>query len=112
VAENSPPVNRRRHADLAHRRRGELRRSAATGPDPVDVVRIADVVGEAELHRLGAIGDRTAADGNDDIGIRGASLVCRGNDGRARRMRRHRVKAGAARVQRAADGFDHIGFRG
>ena len=61
--------NRRRHADLAHRRRGELRRSAATGPDPVDVVRIADIVGEAELHRLGAVGDRTAADGNDEIGI-------------------------------------------
>ena len=103
--------NRRRHADLAHRRRGELRRSAATGPDPVDVVGIADVVGEAKLHRLGAVGDRTAADRDDEIGIRGAGLFAGGDDRGARRMRRHRVEgAGAARAQRAADGFDHVGF--
>ena len=66
--------NRRRHADLAHGRRGELRRSAATGPDPVDVFGIADIVGEAKLHRLGAVGDRTAADRDDEIGIGGAGL--------------------------------------
>ncbi len=31
----------------------------------------ADFVGEAKLHRLGAIGDRAAADGDDEIGVRG-----------------------------------------
>ena len=103
--------NRRRHADLAHRRRGELRRSAAPGPDPVDVVGVADIVGEAKLDRLGAVGDRTAADGHDEVGLGGAGLVCRGNDRRARRMRRHRVEgADAARPQRAANVLDLIGF--
>ncbi len=103
--------NRGRHADLAHRRRGELRRSAATGPDPVDVIGMADIVGEAKLHRLGAVGDRTAADGNNDVGVGGACLVRRGNDGRARRMRRHRIEgAGAARPQHAANVLDFIGF--
>ena len=103
--------NRRRHADLAHRRRGELRRSAATGPDPVDVIGIADTVGEAKLHRLGAVGNRTAADRDDDVGAGGAGLFAGGNDRRARRMRRHRIEgAGAALPEHAANVLDFIGF--
>ena len=105
--------NRGRHADLAHRRRCELWRSAAPGPDPVDVVGMADIVGEAELHRLGAIGDRTAADRDDQIGIRGAGLFAGGDDGRARRVRRHRVEgAGAARPQQRGGWFRSHRFHG
>jgi hypothetical protein len=94
VAENSP---RRGHADLAHAGRLELRRRTAPGPDPVDIVNAADIVGEAELHRLGTIGDRAAADRDDEVGIPCAGLFGRRNDGGAWRVRRHRVeRAGAA----------------
>ena len=66
--------------------------SAPTGPDPVDVVGIANIVGKAELHRLGAVGDRAAPDRDDEIGIRGAGLFAGGDDGGARRVRRHRIE--------------------
>ena len=103
--------NRRRHADLAHGGGLELRRSAAAGADAIDVVGVTDVVGEAKLDSLGAIGDRAAADGHDQVGIGGAGLFGRGNHCRARRMRRHRVKsADAARPQLAADLLDLVGL--
>ncbi len=111
VAENSPPAIV--VGTLIWRTVGrlELRRSAAPGPDPVDVVGVADIVGKAELDRLGAVGDRTAADGHDQVSPGGAGLVGRGNHRRARRMRRHRVEgADAARPQRAANLLDLVGF--
>ena len=70
-----------------------------------------DIIGEAELHRLGAVGDRSAADGDDEIGLGGAGLIGGRDHGRARRVRRHRVEgADAARSHRAADVLDHVGL--
>jgi hypothetical protein len=80
-------------------------------PDPVDVVGVADIVGKAQLDRLGAVGDRAAADGHDQVGVGGAGLLGCGNDSRARRVRRHRVKgAGAARPQFAANFLYLVGL--
>ncbi len=99
------------HADLPHDRRLELRLLAAAGADVVDALDRRDIIGKTELHRLGAIGDRAAADGDDEIGLGVAGLVGGGNDGRARRMRGHLVEdAGAARAHRLADFCDLAGL--
>ena len=79
--------NRGRHADLAHRRRVDVRRDALAGADPVDVLDAADIVGKADLHRLGAVGDRAAADRDDEVGVGGAGLL---------RRRRSRPRAACA----------------
>ena len=89
------------------------RRDALVGADPVDVVDAANIVGEAELHGLGAVGDRAAADGDDEIGVGGAGLLGGGDHGLARRVRRHRIEgADATRPQRLADLLDLVGLLG
>ncbi len=71
------------------------------------------MIGQTNLYRLGAVGDRTAADGDDDIGVGGAGLLGGGNHRLARRMRRHRVEGpGATRPKRLADFLDLVGRRG
>ena len=84
--------NRRRHADLAHRRRVHRRRDAFVGSNSLDILDRANVIGEAELHGLGAVGDRAAAYRHDKIGIGCAGLLGGGNDGLSRRVRRHRIE--------------------
>ncbi|GCC46027.1 hypothetical protein chiPu_0030302, partial [Chiloscyllium punctatum] len=102
--------DRGRHADLAHGRRIHLGRDATTGANRIDAVGCGDIVGEAELHRLGAIGDRAAADGDDQIGLRIARLFRRRDDRGARRMRRHLVEGpDAAGPERRADFLDLVG---
>ena len=102
--------NRGRHADLAHGRRIHWRRDAPGRPDPVDVVGGANVIGKAKLHRLGAVRDRAAADRDDEVGAGAARLLGGGNDGRARRVRRHRIEgADAAGPERFPDLVDLVG---
>jgi hypothetical protein len=63
------------------------------------------------LHRLGAISDRTTADGDDQVGPGLAGLVGGGNDRRARRVRGHLVEdADATRAHRLAYILDLAGF--
>ena len=70
-----------------------------------------DVVGEAELDGLGAVGDRAAAQGDDQVGLGLARLRRGGDDRRARRVRRHLVEGADALVaERAADLFDLVGL--
>ena len=72
---------------------------------------VRDVVGEAELNGLGAVGDRAAAQGDDQVGFGLARLRRRGDDRRARRVRRHLVEGADAFVaERAADCFDLVGL--
>ena len=85
--------DRGRHADLPHRRRVHRRRDATAGADPFDAVDVADIVGEAKLHRLGAVGDRAAADGHDQVGLGARGPV------RSRRSP-HRAACAAASRQR------------
>jgi len=103
--------NGRRHADLAHGRRVHVGRDVLAGPDPVDILDAANVVGEADLHRLGAVGDRSPAYGDDQVGVGGARLFGGGNDGFAGRMRRHRVEGRhATRPEGLADFLDLVGL--
>ena len=60
----------RRHGDLRHRRRVARRWSghsirADHGAQHIHLLRLSNVVGQTQRHRLGGIGDRTAAEGND-----------------------------------------------
>ena len=72
---------------------------------------LRDVVGEAELDRLGAVGDRAAAQGDDQIGLGLARLRGGGDHGRARRVRRHLVEGADAFVaERAPDLLDLVGL--
>ncbi|MHC2510439.1 hypothetical protein ACVII1_005677 [Bradyrhizobium elkanii] len=81
------------------------------GADRLDAVGRRDVVGEAKLHRLGAVGDRAAADRDDQIRFRAARLLRRRDDRGARRMRRHLVEgADAAGPQRRANLLDLVGL--
>jgi len=103
--------NRGRHADLAHDRRIDRRRDALVGPDPVDILDAANIVGEADLHRLGAVGDRAAAHRDDEIGIGGAGLFGSRDHPLPRRMRPHRIEsAHATRAERRSDFLDLVGF--
>jgi hypothetical protein len=103
--------NRGGHTDLAHRWWIQLRDATLVGTDPVDILDASDIVGEADLHRLGAVGDRAAADGDDEIGARGAGLLGRRDHGGARRMRRHCIeRADATRTQRRLDFRDLVCF--
>ena len=54
-----------------------------TGAQRIHRLGRAHIVGEAKLHRLGTVGDRAAADGDDQIGLRLARLF-RGGDYRRR----------------------------
>ena len=91
----------------------QRRRDALVGADPVDIFDAADIVGEANLHRLGAVGDRAAADGDDEVGVGGAGLIGRGDDALARRVRRHRIEGrDATRPKRLSDFLDLVGLRG
>ena len=72
---------------------------------------VADIVGKAKLHRLGAVGDRAAAHGDDQVGLGFTRLVGRGDHRFARRMRaasRRRCRHSAA--QRLADLLDLVGL--
>ena len=103
--------DRGRRADLAHDGGIHRRRRALDGPDLVDAFDGADIVGKAKLDGLGAVGDRAAADGDDQVGVGGAGLLGCGDHRRARRMRRHRVEGGGmARAQSAADFLDFVGL--
>ena len=103
--------DRGRHADLTHGRRRDVGGEPLVGPDPVNVLDAAHIVGEAKLHRLGAVGDRAAAHGDDEIGVGGARLLGGGNDGLARGVRRHGVEgADATRSKRAPDFVDFAGL--
>ena len=100
-----------RHADLPHRRCGHLGGDAVVHADAVDAVDIVDAVGEAELHGLGAVGDRAAADRDDQVGARLARRVGRGDHRLPRRMRRHGVEqAGAAGTEGMSDPCDFVGL--
>ncbi len=80
-------------------------------PDPVDIIDGTNVIGEAKLHRLGAIGDRATADGNDQIGVGGAGLLGGGDDGFAGGVRRHRIESCRATGPKAvADLLDLAGL--
>ena len=103
--------DRGRHADLAHAGRVHRRRRALDRADRIHALDGADVVGEAKLHRLGAVGDRAAADGHDQVGIGIARLLGCRDHGLARRVLRHRVEdRGAAAAQRALDLLDLVGL--
>ena len=79
-------------------------------PDAVDVLDGADIIGEAKLHGLGAVGDRAAADGDDEVGAGGARLLGGGDHGLARGVRRHRIEGrDAARPERVPDFLDLVG---
>jgi hypothetical protein len=59
-------------------------------------------VGKTHLHGLGAVGDRAAADGDDEVGLRGPCRLARLDHGGPRRVRRHAIEAaGAAVAERA-----------
>ena len=75
IAVNSPPAIVVgtliwRTVGGVHRRRDAARRRGSCRCHPT----VADVIGEAKLHRLGAVGDRAAADGDDQVGLGGARL--------------------------------------
>jgi hypothetical protein len=67
-------------------------RDALDCPDRVDALHGANVVGEAKLHGLGAISNRAAAYGDDEIGVGGMGLFGGSNDGLAGRVRWHRIE--------------------
>ncbi len=93
--------------DLPYRgRRDEVGRL-----DAVERVHVADVVGEAKLHGLGAVGDRAATQGDDEVGARGPRLFCRIDHGGSRRVRRHPVEGADTLVaERTADLLDLVGL--
>jgi len=77
----------------------------------VERFRRADIVGEGELDRLGAVGDRTAAQGNDEIGLRLARLLGRRDHRATRRMGRHPVEGADAMIaERPAQFVDLVGL--
>ena len=102
----------RRHGDLPHRRRLAGRRAdRAVGPlhraQGIQRLRRADAVRQAELHRLGRVGDRAAADGHDQVGPGRAGHLRRLDDRPAGRMGRHAVEhRRAPGSQRGADPLD------
>ena len=68
------------------------------------------VIGEAQLHRLGAVGDRAAADGDDQIGLRFPRHGGRLDHRLPRGVRRHVVEQpGKPVAERAAHLFDLVG---
>jgi len=75
----------------AHRGGDQRSIGPLSGPERVHGLRRADVVGKAELHCLGAVGDR-AAECADQVGISGMRRVGGCCDSTARRMRRHLVR--------------------
>ena len=72
----------------------------------VERLRGVDIVRKAQLHRLGAVGDRAAADGRDQIGADLARRRGGLDHGAPRRVRRHPVEdAGEPVAERTA----HLG---
>lgn len=103
--------DRGRHADLTHGRRRHLGRDALVHADTLDAVDIVDAVGEAELHRLGAVGDRAAAHGDDQVGARFARRIGGGDHRLARGVRRHGIEdARAICAQGLFDLGDFVGL--
>jgi hypothetical protein len=99
------------HADLAHAGSVDLRLGAFGGADLVDLSNGSDIVGEAQLHCLGAVSDRAAADGDDEIGVRCARGFACGDHGLAWRVLRHRIEdAHAARSERRLNLVDLVGL--
>ena len=107
---------RRRHRDLRHRGRLHVGRRPERAIRPLDRAEpsiasaLRDVVREAQLHRLGAVGDRAPADRGDHVGSGLARHRRCLDHGRARRVRRHPVEhPGAAVAERAPHLFDLVG---
>src|SRR5262245_1017573 len=104
--------NGRWYADLTHSRRvhGGRRADGAVGAldraQRVHCIRGADVVGKAHLHGLGAVRDRAAADGDDEIGSDRTRLFRGPEHRRAGRVRRHAIPDGGAAV---AESRLHLG---
>jgi len=93
------------------RRRAERAVRPRHRPVIVERLGIADVVGETELHRLGAVSHRAAADRRDQIGANLARHRGGFDDGMARRVRRHVVEhAGAAVAERSPHLGDLVGL--
>ena len=101
--------NRRRHADLAHRRRIHRRCDAFVDSNSFDILDGANVIGEAKLHGLGAVGDRAAAYRHDKIGIGRSGLLGGSNDGLTRRVRRHRIESSHATSAKCFSNFFDLG---
>ena len=87
------------------------RRRAIHRTQRIERLRCPDIVGEAELHRLGAIGDRAAADRDNQVGARLACALGCSDHRVTRRVRRHPVEyAGAAIAESAADFLHLVGL--
>jgi hypothetical protein len=79
--------------------------------DALDAIDAVDAIGEAELYGFRAVGDRAAADGDDEVGIGLARRIGGGDHGLARRVRWHGVEyAGAAGTERLPDFRDLVGL--
>ena len=103
--------NRCRYTDLAYLRRCHFRRDALHGADPVDILDAANVVGQAKLHGLRAVGDRPAAYRDDKVGICSARLFGGGDHGFARGVRGHRIEGPHSAAPEAFPDFvDLIGI--
>jgi len=97
----------RGNRDLPHRGRHDgVRRLYA-----IERGHVADIIGEAKLHRLGGVGDRAATQRHDEIGVGRARLLGRRDHRGARRVRRHLVEGADTFVaERAADLLDLVGL--
>ena len=106
----------RNGAELAGRERGRDgdlrdRRPGRRVAQRVHLLRRADVVGEAHAHRLRAVGQRAAAEGDDQVGIGRAGGLGRVDHIAAGRVRPHAVELpGDLVAERAAELFDLSGL--
>src|SRR3954447_9877541 len=95
------------YADLTYSRRVHCGRYALHRPDPVDVFDGANVIGQAKLYRLGAVGDRTTAYGDDKVGVGGARLFGGRDHAFSRGVRLHRIEhANSTRPEALLDILD------
>ena len=111
-------ARRQSRRDRDHAHAGRLDRRAlrrAVGSDPgaegVELLRLGDAVAEAEADHLGRVGDRAAAQGDDQVGAGLARRVRRRDDIGARRMRANLgADPGKAVAQHLPQPLDEIGL--